>query len=1059
MIAASAPSDPLACCNSGSGPLRFGRHIRHLLWLSLAGGVALALPSRGALLFEDDFNGGIPGWTVVLPSAGIYFDGPLRWQYDIVSGGFVEQSNIYTDSATYSQSADAPMLVNETITAVNFTFGARLTAGDDDGFGLIFGYQDEGNFYRVTFARQARSGFPWTGWSVDRKVNGATSNLFGAGTPGYVQTFVNTSGRPFDVTISVDVQDHLTLTVIDNPTGTPTTYNLLNGQSLPGPAFGKVGLMTWGMSGSVPRGFRIQNLSLSPATLSGNPNALTNWTALVPPRASGSTVVSGGNGQPLWSLSAGALGPFGALLENSDCLAGNDAAGQLDFTGPTLVAGDSTWSNYVVAVRIIPADDDAQGLLLRYANPSNFYRISLRSQVSGTGPLPGLSIQKNVNRTYSEVYRDNPVRYDPVPNVPYELIASISNTALEVLLVSDPDGAAVAYNYGPFTVTGVNTGKIGLFSWAMAQTEFDDVTVQDGTPLYVSSPFGTPNPPRGLNSFSAGAVVNASSGGPILNQPGMRRFPTGWTGTGSVPASGSGTNVMFTLGGFSQIHWVWQTEYQLTVTNNPGGTVSGSINGWYGQGASITVTAQPSPGFVFSGWLGDWLSGSSILSFAMDQPYTLLATFTADVDGDGLPDKWETAYFGSLIASPGGDPDGDGKTNLQEFENGTNPLVPDVLRIESLRLNNAMGILTISNNTGTRYQVDRTITLPGNWSAIATTQFVNTVTSTLPASGSGFWRLQQPARPTDALPFVPGSWTLAVLPDTQIYSESYPDLFKDQTRWIVANKDRYNIKYVLHLGDIVNVPMATNQWLNAKAAISLLDGTVPYALATGNHDHGSAGVASDRSTIINNYFPVTNFISWPTFGGTMQANRIENSYHLFSAGGVDWLILSLEWGPRNTSVAWANQIVTNYPNRKAILVTHAYMYYDDTRYDWVARGNTQSWSPYTYGTASDPGGTNDGEDLWTKLVKIHPNFVMVFNGHVLNDGLGRLSSTNDFGNVVHQMLVNYQMKALGGEAFLRLVEFLPDGKTVQVRAYSPLYGTYKTDPQNQFILSLQPPLN
>jgi hypothetical protein len=142
-----------------------------------------------------------------------------------------------------------------------------------------------------------------------------------------------------------------------------------------------------------------------------------------------------------------------------------------------------------------------------------------------------------------------------------------------------------------------------------------------------------------------------------------------------------------------------------------------------------------------------------------------------------------------------------------------------------------------------------------------------------------------------------------------------------------------------------------------------------------------------------------------------------------------------------------------------ILITHAYAYSDDTRYDWAAKGGAQLWNPHTYGTANDPDGTNDGEELWTKLVKIHPNFVMVFNGHVLNDGLGRLSSTNDFGNVVHQMLVNYQMNALGGEAFLRLVEFLPDGKTVQVKAYSPLYGTYKTDSQNQFVLTLQPPLH
>jgi len=56
------------------------------------------------------------------------------------------------------------------------------------------------------------------------------------------------------------------------------------------------------------------------------------------------------------------------------------------------------------------------------------------------------------------------------------------------------------------------------------------------------------------------------------------------------------------------------------------------------------------------------------------------------------------------------------------------------------------------------------------------------------------------------------------------------------------------------------------------------------------------------------------------------------------------------------------------------------------------------------------------------------------------------------------MLVNYQMKTLGGESYLRLVEFLPDGRTIQVRAYSPLRGAYKTDSQNQFTLTLNPPL-
>lgn len=54
------------------------------------------------------------------------------------------------------------------------------------------------------------------------------------------------------------------------------------------------------------------------------------------------------------------------------------------------------------------------------------------------------------------------------------------------------------------------------------------------------------------------------------------------------------------------------------------------------------------------------------------------AVFTPDSDGDGLPDWWETAWFGdALSAQPGGDDDHDGVGNLLEFAFNLDPLHPD----------------------------------------------------------------------------------------------------------------------------------------------------------------------------------------------------------------------------------------------------------------------------------------------------------------------------------------------------------------------------------------------
>lgn len=306
----------------------------------------------------------------------------------------------------------------------------------------------------------------------------------------------------------------------------------------------------------------------------------------------------------------------------------------------------------------------------------------------------------------------------------------------------------------------------------------------------------------------------------------------------------------------------------------------------------------------------------------------------------------------------------------------------------------------------------------------------------------------------DVLPYVEGSLTFVALPDTQIYSESYPQHFHAQTEWIVNHMFERNIIGVFHEGDITN-RNTPEQWQNAKGAMDRLFGIVPTIIAPGNHDYGDGGSANTRTTLMNDYFQYARWRLNPGFGGTFEPNRMENNYSLMQLGDMKFIGIALEWSPRDAVLEWADGLLKAHPDRIGIVVTHAYMYFDDTRYDWATRGTGQSWNPHAYGTASDPGGCNDGQEIWDALVKGNPNMGFVLSGHVLGDGAGRCAATGDGGNTVHQILANYQMDTEGGQGYLRLIEIQPDGRTVQVKTYSPVLDHYRTDPQHQFVLAME----
>ncbi len=347
------------------------------------------------------------------------------------------------------------------------------------------------------------------------------------------------------------------------------------------------------------------------------------------------------------------------------------------------------------------------------------------------------------------------------------------------------------------------------------------------------------------------------------------------------------------------------------------------------------------------------------------------------------------------------------------------------------------------------------------------------------------------------------SFSIVVLPDTQYYSSGYPDPanshyswpFNDQVSWVVAHHDDADkkIQLVIGLGDITDdggsrpsgelacriAPEASSatQWTRADNAIKLLDdANIPYEMAIGNHDYDceaehNDGLPQSRSTSnFDKWFGPSRYAGKSWFhGGRMNPTSNANFYNIVELGGKNYLVMALEFYPRDSVLAWANTILNDNPDLPVIVAMHAYLFPDTGAPGSghrVKLGDPDSAESYHLSpscaeictgahacpkavTASCDNG-NNGDDMWTKFVSLHKNIVLVVNGHFRgpnpgtiapdNNGVGYRTEIAPTGQRIDQIVSDYQGQGKNGyfgNGYLRMYTISPSAGTLKTFTYSP----------------------
>lgn len=297
-------------------------------------------------------------------------------------------------------------------------------------------------------------------------------------------------------------------------------------------------------------------------------------------------------------------------------------------------------------------------------------------------------------------------------------------------------------------------------------------------------------------------------------------------------------------------------------------------------------------------------------------------------------------------------------------------------------------------------------------------------------------------------------FSIVQITDTQYLSSAYPTLYANLTNWIVANAADYNIKMVVHTGDIVDQGLITSQWEIANASMSVLQNAgTPYCWCAGNHDDatttGNATTGSYSGTP-DSYWIGCNYLAFnPTY---MESRPYwvsdifegKDTAVQFSYGNYQFLIINLEIYANQTAINWMINLINTHPTYNIIVATHSYL---------------NGTGGYGYL------GNHLWEDALRATLNNYPNVILTLSGHDVpispDDLYGEATTANNtkIGNREETFFNRQHVHGDQGAAAVRIYTFnltnqsTDNQVTTQATTYDLIESAFLNDTWNCFTFS------